>query len=102
MFSGKIHLLFSGDDPANRGISQTIYDAGINRLYRITNDGPGTSPITHGSFSHMTIWVTRSFGFVKFKRVYELRSGRSIDVYGSSITVWMLENIQLFGNFDTI
>jgi hypothetical protein len=37
-----------------------------------------------------------------FNTIFDLEAGRSIDVYGSSLTVTALDSLQLFGSYDTI
>jgi len=97
MEHGKIRLINSGTDGGADGYTQTIAYAFNNRLYRITNDGPG-----NGNPGNMRIWVTRKSLFRSYTTLLELQSGRSVDVFGSQIKVEALETLQLFGSFDTI
>ena len=96
MESGKIRLINSGgQNPA--GITQTIALAITNRLYRITNDGSA-----NGGPGLMRIQVSRSVLWLRLNSIFDLESGRSVDVFGSSITVVALDSLQLFGTYDTI
>src|SRR5262245_62124552 len=97
MVPGKIRLINTGiQNPA--GYTQTISLAIYNRLYRITNDGPG-----NGAPGTMRIRTTRSFmGWWPITSVFDLDSGRSVDVYGYTITVMALDTLQLFGSYDSI
>jgi hypothetical protein len=97
MEPGKIRLINSGGQDQS-GFTQTISYSITNRLYRVTNDGPG-----NGAPSLMRIRVSRSILWgVVINSVFDLQSGRSVDVYGSSITVAALDTLQLFGTYDTI
>ena len=99
MEPGKIYLLNSGTGPGP-GFTQTICYSSYNRLYRITNDGHGSE----GEFGPgiMTIRVGRSVWWGTTTSFYELYAGRSLDVYGASITVEALQDLRLVGTFDTI
>lgn len=96
MEPGKIHLLNAGQGNDN-GITQTIAQSVPNRLYRVTNDGPGD-----GGPGLMRINITRSYLWITFNSIFDLESGRSVDVYGSTLTVTALTTLQLFGSYDTI
>jgi len=96
MEPGKIRLINSGgQDPS--GFTQTIALAINNRLYRITNDGPG-----NGQPGAMRIRISRTFFWFTINSVFDLPAGRSVDVYGATIEVAALETLQLFGSYDTI
>jgi len=96
MEPGKIHLVNTGGQDGG-DISQTICVAGSNRLYRIRNDGSG-----NGGSGLMRIRATRTLLWFNINSVFDLETGRSIDVYGYTITVTALDTLQLFGSFDTI
>jgi hypothetical protein len=96
MEPGKIRLINSGTQ-GSPGFSQTIALAITNRLYRVTNDGAGD-----GAPGTMRIRTTRSLLWWTVDSVFDLESGRSVDVYGSSLTVTALDTLQLFGSYDTI
>jgi hypothetical protein len=95
MEPGKIRLINSGGEQPD--IAQTISYAITNRLYRVTNDGPG-----NGGPGLMRIAVSRSVLWWTINSTVDLESGRSVDVYGSSLTVTALTSLQLFGSYDTI
>jgi hypothetical protein len=94
MEPGKIRLINSGGQDTSGFTQQIAVNVG-NRLYRITNDGPG-----NGQPGNMRIWITRQFGFFSTTSIFELPAGRSVDVYGSSIKVQALETLELFGTYD--
>ena len=96
MQPGKIRLINSGRQ-GSPGFSQNIALAITNRLYRVTNDGAGD-----GAPGTMRIRTTRSLLWWTVDSVFDLESGRSVDVYGSSLTVTALDTLQLFGSYDTI
>lgn len=96
MEPGKIRLINSGVQ-GNTTFSQTIALATSNRLYRVTNNGAGD-----GAPGTMRIRTTRSMLGLTFNTIFELEAGRSVDVYGSSLTVTALDSVQLFGSYDTI
>ena len=96
MQPGKIRLINSGTQ-GSPGFSQNIALAISNRLYRVTNDGAGD-----GAPGTMRIRTTRSLLWWTVDSVFDLESGRSVDVYGSSLTVTALDTLQLFGSYDTI
>ena len=96
MQPGKIRLINSGTQ-GSPGFSQNIALAITNRLYRVTNDGAGD-----GAPGTMRIRTTRSLLWWTVDSVFDLESGRSVDVYGSSLTVTALDTLQLFGSYDTI
>jgi hypothetical protein len=96
MEHGKIRLINSGGQ-SDAGFTQTIAVAVGNRVYRITNDGPGS-----GAPGSMRIRISRQFFWFTINSVFDLDAGRSVDVYGSTITVVALETLQLFGSYDTI
>jgi hypothetical protein len=97
MEPGKIRLINSGTTGGDAGFTQTISYSRQNRLYRVTNDGPG-----NGAPGLMRIRVSRSVLSWTVNSIVDLQSGRSVDVYGSSITVVALDTLQLFGTYDTI
>jgi len=97
MEPGKIHLLNAGrgnDD----GITQTIALAIYNRLYRVTNNGSDGD----GAPGLMRIRISRSVWWWTINSVFDLEAGRSVDVYGHTLTVVALTSLQLFGSYDTI
>jgi hypothetical protein len=94
MEPGKIRLINSG---APDSFTQTIALANTNRLYRVTNDGAG-----EGAPGTMRIRATRSMLWLTFNTIFDLTAGRSVDVYGSTLTVTALDTIKLFGSYDTI
>ncbi len=95
---GKIHLLNSGGTDSS-GWTQVIANSVPNRLYRITNDGPGSELAGPGI---MTLRIARSVWWWIVNESFDLFKGRSVDVYGSLITVEALSDLQLFGTYDTI
>jgi hypothetical protein len=95
MEPGKIRLINSGGE-GDAGITQTLAYAVANRLYRITNDGSGNGP------GLMRIRVSRSLLWWTLESIVDLESGRSVDVYGYSVTVVALDSLQLLGSYDTI
>ena len=96
MEPGKILLINSGGQSGG-AISQTICIAAGNRLYRLRNDGNGS-----GGPGLMRIRTTRAVLWFGIDSVFDLQSGRSVDVYGYTITVTALDSLQLTGSFDTI
>lgn len=50
----------------------------------------------------MRIRVTRSILWLNVNSVFDLEAGRSVDVFGYSLTVMALDTLQLFGSYDTI
>jgi hypothetical protein len=96
MEPGKIRLINTGNQN-EAGFTQIISLSPTNRLYRITNDGPGD-----GAPGAMRIRISRNLFWWTVVSVFDLTSGRSVDVYGASITVLALETLQLFGTYDTI
>jgi hypothetical protein len=98
MEPGKIHLLNAGHGNDD-GITQTIAVAINNRLYRVTNDGADNN----GAPGLMRIRISRTIlWFFTVNSVFDLEAGRSVDVYGSTLTVVALTSLQLFGSYDTI
>jgi len=93
MEHGKILLNVAQGSP---GPSQIIAQNVGNRLYRITNNGTG-----NGGSGTMRIQVVRTFMGINFTTFFELVSGRSMDVCGSTITVLTLNALQLVGTYDT-
>ena len=91
MEPGKIRLAVPNGQ-SNVGVTQTIAYAITNRLYRITNDGPGLMRIT----------ATRSVLWWSVVSILELEGGRSVDVVGSTITVLALDSLVLTGSYDTL
>ncbi|MCE9658397.1 MAG: hypothetical protein K8R60_07540 [Burkholderiales bacterium] len=55
-----------------------------------------------GAAGAMRIRIPRNFLWWTDVSVFDLTSGRSVDVYGASITVLALETLQLFGTYDTL
>lgn len=96
MEPGKIRLINSGTG-GNTTFTQTIALAINNRLYRVTNEGPGD-----GAPGTMRIVITRSFAWWSVNSVFDLEAGRSVDVYGSTLTVTAIDTLKLFGSYDTI
>jgi hypothetical protein len=96
MQPGKIRLINTGGQN-EAGFTQVIANAVGNRVYRITNDGPG-----NGQPGQMRIRITRVilWGWT-VDSVCDLDAGRSVDVLGSTIKVLALETLQLFGSYDT-
>ena len=97
MEPGKIRLINTGTGGGEAGFTQTIALSINNRLYRVTNDGPGD-----GGPGLMRIRISRSVLWWTINSVFDLESGRSVDVYGSTLTVVALTTLQLFGTYDTI
>ena len=97
MEPGKIRLLNKGEGGSEADFTQTIAVSVGNRLYRLTNNGS-----LNGGPGTMTIRITRSVFWFTVRSTFELSPGRSVDVYGSSITVTVLDALQLFGTYDTI
>jgi len=93
---GKIRLINTGGQDQS-GFTQTIASAVGNRVYRVTNDGPGD-----GGPGLMRIRIARSFFGMTINSVFDLEAGRSVDVLGSTLTVVALTTLQLFGTYDTI
>jgi hypothetical protein len=93
MEHGKIILNVAVGTP---GPSQVIAQNVGNRLYRITNNGTGD-----GGSGTMRIQIVRSFFGFSFTTFFELVSGRSVDVWGSTITVLTLDSLFLVGTYDT-
>jgi hypothetical protein len=96
MEPGKIRLINTGNQN-EAGITQVISLSPANRLYRITNHGP-----SEGAPGAMRLRITRSVLWGTSVSVFDLASGRSVDVFGSSITVQALETLQLSGSYDTL
>jgi hypothetical protein len=92
MEPGKILLNVAANSP---GPSQVIAQSAGNRLYRITNNGTG-----NGGSGTMRIEVRRDLLWWTSVSFFELVSGRSVDVYGSSITVLALDALQILGSYD--
>ena len=93
MEHGKILLNVAQNSP---GPSQIIAQNVGNRLYRITNNGTG-----NGGSGTMRIQIVRTFFGFSFTTFFELVSGRSVDVWGSTITVLTLDALQLLGTYDS-
>ncbi|MDQ6684119.1 MAG: hypothetical protein M3Z16_03250 [Pseudomonadota bacterium] len=98
MESGKIRLQNTGGT-SPEGYTQTICQAINNRLYRITNDGNGADTVGP---EIMRIRITRNFLWFTVSSYFELSKERSLDVFGSTIVVEALQDLQLFGSYDTI
>jgi len=96
MEHGKIRLLNTGSqDP--EGITQVLVVSVGNRVYRVTNNGPEA-----GGASTMRIRVSRRVLWWSVDSVFDLRTGRSVDVYGSTISVLALDTLQQLGTYDTV
>ena len=50
----------------------------------------------------MRIRIARSVLWMTINSTFDLEAGRSVDVYGNSITVVALTTLQLFGTYDTV
>jgi hypothetical protein len=97
MEPGKI-LLNVAQSQGGPGPSQVIAQNVGNRLYRITNNGTG-----NGGRGTMRIQVARTVLMgITTTSFFELVSGRSMDVFGSTITLLTLDALQLVGTYDTI
>jgi len=93
MEHGKILLNVAVDTP---GPSQVIAQNVGNRLYRITNNGNGD-----GGPGTMRIQIVRTFFGFSITTFFELVAGRSVDVWGSTITVLTLDALQIVGTYDS-
>jgi len=82
MEHGLIRLINSGGT-SDAGFTQTIAVSVGNRLYRVTNNARTVLGFTINS-------------------VFDLTAGRSVDVFGSTLSVVALDTLQLFGTYDTI
>jgi hypothetical protein len=95
MEPGKIRLINRGEGGTEADFTQTIAVSVGNRVYRLTNNGAA-----NGAPATMTIRITRTVFFFTVRSTVELTAGRSVDVFGSSITVTVLDALQLFGTYD--
>src|SRR5262249_61958294 len=68
-----------------------------NRLYRITNNGSA-----NGGPGTMRVRIARTVLWFTLNSVFDLTAGRSVDVFGSTLTVVALDTLQLLGTYDTI
>ena len=96
MEPGKIRLINTGNQN-QADFTQTVAMSPTNRLYRITNAGSG-----NGGSGTLRIRISRRVLWWTVVSVFDLTSGRSVDVYGASITVLALDTLELFGTYDTI
>ena len=96
MEPGKIRLINSGSE-SDAGITQTIAVSVGNRLYRVTNNGTA-----NGGPGTMRIRIARTVLWFTINSVFDLDAGRSVDVFGSTLSVVALDTLQLFGTYDTI
>ncbi|HEY1338064.1 MAG TPA: hypothetical protein VGF59_11170 [Bryobacteraceae bacterium] len=96
MEHGLIRLINSGGT-SDEGFTQTIAVSVGNRLYRVTNNGSAD-----GGPGTMRIRIARTVLWFTINSVFDLTAGRSVDVYGSTLSVLALDTLQLFGTYDTI
>lgn len=96
MEPGKIRLINSGGT-SDAGFTQTIAVSVGNRLYRVTNNGAA-----NGAPGTMRIHIARTVLWFTINSVFDLDAGRSVDVFGSTLSVVALDTLQLFGTYDTI
>ena len=96
MEPGKIRLINSGGT-SDAGFTQTIAVSVGNRVYRVTNTGTA-----NGGPGTMRIRIARTVLWFTINSVFDLDAGRSVDVYGSTLSVIALDTLQLFGTYDTI
>lgn len=92
----KIRLINSGGT-SDAGFTQTIAVSVGNRLYRVTNNGTA-----NGGRGTMRIRIARTMLWFTINSVFDLNAGRSVDVYGSTLSAVALDTLQLFGTYDTI
>jgi len=93
---GRIRLRNTGTvHPEN--YVQTLAQSVGNRLYRVTNDGP-----PDGGPSTMRLRITRSVFFWSVDSTFDLTTGRSVDVYGTTVSVIALDTLEQDGTFDTV
>ncbi len=96
MQPGKIKLINTGTTNPG-GFTQDVAVSDENRLYRFTNDGA-----KNGGPGLMRIRVSKSVGWWAVISVFDLESGRSVDLRGSSFRVTALTSLELFGSYDVI
>jgi hypothetical protein len=96
MEPGTIRLINSGGT-SDTGFTQTIAVSVGNRLYRVTNNGAA-----NGGPGTMRIHIARTVLWFTINSVFDLDAGRSVDVFGSTLSVVALDTLQLFGSYDTI
>jgi len=93
---GRIRLRNTGTvHPEN--YVQTLAQSVGNRLYRVTNNGSA-----NGGPGTMRIRIARTVLGFTINSVFDLTAGRSVDVFGSTLSVVALDTLQLFGTYDTI
>ena len=96
MEPGKIRLINSGGQ-SDAGFTRTIAVSVGSKLYRVTNDGSA-----NGGPGTMRIRIARTVLWFTINSVFDLTAGRSVDVFGSTLSVVALDTLQLFGSYDTI
>src|ERR1041385_8222111 len=96
MEHGLIRLINSGGT-SDAGLTQPIAVAVASRLYRVTNHGSA-----NGGPGTMLIRIARTVLGFTINSVFGLTAGRSVDVFGSTLSVVALDTLQLFGTYDTI
>lgn len=96
MEHGLIRLINSGGT-SDAGFTQTIAVSVGNRLYRVTNNGG-----VNGAPGTMRIRIARTVLGFSLNSVFDLTAGRSVDVFGSTLSVVALDTLQLFGTYDAI
>lgn len=96
MQPGKIRLRNTGIQNPD-GYTQTIVQSVGNRLYRVTNEGPAG-----GGSSTMRLRITRQVFGINVDSVFDLTTGRSIDVVATTIKVTALDTLEQNGSFDTV
>jgi hypothetical protein len=96
MEHGLIRLINSGGT-SDAGFTQTIAVSVGNRLYRVTNNGSA-----NGGPGTMRIRIARTVLGFTINSVFDLTAGRSVDVFGSTLSVVALDTLQLFGTYDTV
>jgi hypothetical protein len=97
METGKIRLLNPGGEKGVNGLYQTIAVDQPNRLYRITNLGQ-----INGGNGNMEIRITRRYLGLSFRSTFDLETGRSVDVVGSTVQVVATETLSLLGSYDAL
>jgi hypothetical protein len=96
MQPGKIRLRNTGAEHPENYV-QTLAQSVGNRVYRVTNDGPA-----NGGPSTMRLRITRSVFFWTVDSVFDLPTGRSVDVYCTTLTATALDTLEQNGTFDTV
>jgi len=95
MEHGLIRLINAGEQGDES--TQTIAVSVGNRLYRITNNGS-----LNGGPGTMRIRIARTVLWFTIHSFFDLTAGRSVDVFGSTLSVVALDTLQLFGTYDAI